>query len=147
MQRKKILRNKYGPIRHFQKKEKGKREPQKEEKKVQSKKEEIKPEIPKQKKGTSKDAYRVLLSPQITEKATRLTEEDNKYVFKIWSDTTKGALKRVIEQIYGVDVVDVNIVNIPRKQRRLGRHTGWKKGYKKAIVKIKTGQKIEILPR
>jgi len=44
-------------------------------------------------------------------------------------------------------VMDVKIINVPAKERRLGRISGWKKGFKKAIIKIKEGQKIEVLPR
>jgi len=43
--------------------------------------------------------------------------------------------------------LNIKIINVPKKRRRLGRISGWKKGYKKAIVKIKKGQKIEVLPR
>jgi len=91
-------------------------------------------------------SYRILHSPHVTEKATRLTEK-NQYVFKIWDRTNKNEVKQAVESTYGVDVVGIRIINIPRKKRKLGRHKGWKKGYKKAIVKIKKGQKIEILPR
>jgi len=41
----------------------------------------------------------------------------------------------------------VKIINLPPKKRRLGKIRGWRKGYKKAIVRIKEGQKIEVLPR
>ena len=43
--------------------------------------------------------------------------------------------------------MNVRIINVPRKQRRLGGQKGWRKGYKKAIVRIKKGQRIEIMPR
>ena len=41
----------------------------------------------------------------------------------------------------------VNVINIPRRKRRVGKTMGWKQGYRKAIVKIAKGQKIELLPR
>jgi len=94
----------------------------------------------------SVQAAKVLASPHVTERATALTEKD-KYVFKVFPRTNKTEVKKAIEGLYGVDVVDVRIINIPKKQRKLGKQTGWRKGYKKAIVKIKKGQKIEILPR
>jgi len=59
----------------------------------------------------------------------------------------KLEIKKAIEGLYGVDVLSVKVINIPKRRRRLGRITGWRKGYKKAIVKIKKGQKIEIIPR
>jgi len=120
---------------------------EKEEKPVQKekKKESVKIEPIKRKK-TIGNAYKVLHSPHITEKATRIGE-NNKYTFKVLRQTNKIEIKKAIEGVYGVDVEDVKIINIPRKKRRLGRHIGWKSGYKKAIVKIKASQKIEILPR
>jgi len=92
------------------------------------------------------EAYRILKTPQVTEKATDLTKK-NQYVFKVWPGANKVEIKKAIEDLYGVDVLDVKIIKVPRKKRRLGRISGWRKGYKKAIVKIKEGQKIEIMPR
>jgi len=92
------------------------------------------------------EAYRILKTPQVTEKATDLTKK-NQYVFKVWPGANKVEIKKAIEDLYGVDVLDVKIIKVPRKKRRLGRLSGWRKGYKKAIVKIKEGQKIEVLPR
>jgi len=99
------------------------------------------------KKKSSSTAYKVLLSPHVTEKATELGEI-NKYVFKVCPNANKIEIKKGVESLYGVDVAGVNIINIHRKKRRVGRkRQGWKKGYKKAIVEIKKGQKIEIMPR
>jgi large subunit ribosomal protein L23 len=92
------------------------------------------------------EAYRILEAPHITEKATALAGK-NQYVFKVWSKANKTEIKKAIEDLYGVEVLDVKTINLPAKRRRLGRIEGWRKGYKKAIVRIKEGQKIEILPR
>jgi large subunit ribosomal protein L23 len=89
--------------------------------------------------------WKVLKSPQITEKATILTEK-NQYIFKIADDANKTEVRKAVEEIYKVDVLDVKIIRIPSKKRRRGKVSGWKKGYKKAVVKIKAGQKIELLP-
>jgi len=91
-------------------------------------------------------AYRVLSSVHVTEKATGL-EAENKYIFNVLPVANKNEIKKAIEDLYGVNVVNVRIINIPRKQRRLGRQKGWRKGYKKAIVRIEKGQRIEIMPR
>jgi len=137
----------------FRKKKKGRKEkgPGKKEikKLVEEKpleKEEVKIEVSKQRKKIPGKNYQVLDFPHITEKATDFAEK-NKYVFNVYPRTNKIEVKKAVENAYGINVVDVKIINIPRKKRRLGRQTGWKKGYKKAIVKIKEGQKIEILPR
>jgi len=91
-------------------------------------------------------AYRVLKSPHITEKATDLTKK-NQYVFKVFPRANKSEIRKAIGGLYGVDVISVKIINIPPKKRRLGKISGWKPGYKKAIIVIKEGQKIEVLPR
>lgn len=92
------------------------------------------------------EAWKALKFPSITEKATDLTKQ-NQYAFKVWKRANKIEIRKAIEDIYGVDVTSVKIINIPSKKRRLGKTTGVKKGYKKAMVKIKEGQKIEVLPR
>lgn len=92
------------------------------------------------------EAYRILKTPQVTEKATDLTKE-NQYVFKVFPKANKVEIKKAVNQLYGVEVLDVKIIKVPAKKRRLGRISGWRKGYKKAIVKIKKGHKIEVLPR
>jgi large subunit ribosomal protein L23 len=92
------------------------------------------------------EAWKVLKSPSITEKATDLVKQ-NQYAFKVWKNANKIEIGKAIEDIYGVDVMSVRIINIPSKKRRLGKTSGLKKGYKKAMVKIKGGQKIEVLPR
>ena len=99
-----------------------------------------------QRKEIPFEAYRILKSLHITEKATDLTKK-NQYVFRVYSRSNKIGIKKVIEDLYGVKVLNVRIIKISKKRRRLGRITGWRKGYKKAIVKIKKGQKIEVLPR
>lgn len=93
-----------------------------------------------------KQAYKTLKSPHITEKATDLTKK-NQYVFKVLKGANKTEIKKAIKNLYKVDVQTVRIINIPPHKIRLGRIEGWKKGYKKAIIKIKKGQKIEILSR
>lgn len=91
-------------------------------------------------------AHRVLKTPQVTEKSTDLAKE-NQYVFKVFPKSNKVEIKKAISQLYGVDVLGVKIIKVPAKKRRLGRISGWRKGYKKAIVRLREGQKIEVLPR
>ena len=76
--------------------------------------------------------------------ATYLAENDQ-YTFEVLPNYSKQEIKKAIEGIYGVDVVSVHTIQIPSKKRRLGKTEGFRKSYKKAIVKIKEGQKIEIL--
>lgn len=125
------------------KKKPAKKPVKKEPIKVEKKEEMIKPQA---KKKISGIGYKVLHSPHITEKASKLTEE-NKYVFKVLPNSNKNEIKKAIKDTYGVDVINVRVINVPRRKTRLGRHEGWKKGYRKAIAEIKKGQKIEIMPR
>ena len=89
---------------------------------------------------------RTLQSPYITEKATAISKE-NKYIFKVWPEANKTEVKKSIEKKYNVDVESIKVINVKRKKRRLGKHMGWKKGFKKAIIEVKEGQKIEILSK
>lgn len=119
-------------------------------------KKEVKKEVKKEAKepavvplGPRKDseaAGRILKWPRVTEKATDLTK-DNQYVFNVYESANKPEIKKAVEDVYGAKVVSVKIIKIHPKKRRLGRVEGWRKGYKKAIVKLAPGQKIEILPR
>ncbi len=89
-------------------------------------------------------SHRVLKGLHITEKTVAL-EDKNQYVFKVNKNCNKKDVKKAVEATYGVDVVNVRTVSVPRKRRRTGRTLGWKKGYKKAVVRIKEGQNIETI--
>jgi len=93
---------------------------------------------------TSGFSYNVIKEPHISEKATDLADE-NKYTFKIYANVNKPEIKKSVEGIYKVKVLAVNIIKIPNKKRRLGQTQGFKKGFTKAVVTIKEGQKIEII--
>jgi len=85
----------------------------------------------------------ILIKPHISEKATFLAEE-GVYVFRVGKEANKQEIKREVEKKYKVDVVDVRVIKVPPKKRRVGRIEGIKKGYKKAAVKVKAGQNIDI---
>ena len=86
----------------------------------------------------------VIKKPHISEKSTKMMQEENSYVFVVEKDANKIEIKKAVQELYSVDVVNVNVVSIPAKKRRLGRTEGEKPGYKKAIVKIGEDQNIEI---
>lgn len=94
----------------------------------------------------SGEVYQILIGPHVTEKATTLAS-DNIYVFKIYRRSNKVKVKDAVEKLYNVNVLNVKIVNIPRKKKRRGRTQGFKSGYKKAIVRLKEGQQIDIMPK
>ena len=113
----------------------------KKEKEVKAKKETVK----KENKEVLTTTKIILKSPCITEKAVNMSEEGNFYVFIVNTDANKVEIKNAIESRYKVDVIQVRTINIPRKKMVKGRKIGFRSGYKKAIVKIKEGQKIEIV--
>ena len=124
-----------------------KKEKPKKVKEVKLEKKIIKEEGPKIKKATKiGEGYRILKTPHVAEKASDLAEK-NQYTFRVFPRANKTEVKRAIEDAYGVEVVSVRIINVSAKERRLGKIKGIKPGYKKAIAKIKKGQKIEVLPR
>lgn len=89
---------------------------------------------------------KILKGVHVTEKASDLAKQ-NQYVFKVFAKANKIEIKKAIEQTYKVNVLKVRIINVPKKARTFGRTPGWKKGYKKAIVRIKPGQKIDVMPK
>ena len=87
--------------------------------------------------------YDKIISPVVTEKSTNLSEQ-NKIVFKVPKSSNKASLKKSIEKIFKVNVVKINIIN---KNNRVKVTRGKKvkvKGYKKAIIKLKKGQSIDL---
>ena len=94
---------------------------------------------------SSRTAWRILREPHVTEKSAALTQF-NQYVFKVIGSPSKQEVKKAIQEVYGVHVVKVRKTTVPGKKRRRGKHVGWKSGYKKAIVTLKQGEKIEVLP-
>lgn len=86
--------------------------------------------------------FEVLRRPIVTEKVMRQTPS-NKYTFEVALDAGKIQIKEAVEKAFNVKVVDVNTSRIMGKRRRLGRHWGMTPTYKKAVVTIQEGQKIE----
>ena len=109
--------------------------------------EDLKPLRGRRAKREPKIAPFVLKAPHISEKAVELSDHKNQYIFKVFPKANKQEIKKAIEEIYNVEVEKVNIINIKGKTKRFLRTEGKRSGYKKAIVKIKEGQEIEILPR
>jgi len=88
-------------------------------------------------------AYKNLVRPIITEKVTLLGAQ-NQYVFEIAPKSNKVEIKKAIQSLYGVIAEKVNIINIRGKITRYGRSYGKRKNWKKAVVTLKQGDKIEV---
>lgn len=94
-------------------------------------------------KGENPDAYRIVVGPRITEKGSMMGTE-NKYVFRVAKNANKAEIKKAIGNLYKVEVARVNVLKAPSKHRRVGRYEGRKPGFKKAIVTLRPGNKIDI---
>ncbi len=86
--------------------------------------------------------YDIIKAPVVTEKSQALMAEGT-YVFKVDSKANKTQIKQTIEKKFNVKVASVNTLNTKAKKRRVGKYTGKTGAYKKAIVKLMEGSKIE----
>lgn len=108
-----------------------------------AKKVEAKPKKAKAKKEETGDAYRVLLQPLITEKSSMLGIS-NQYVFAVAKTANKIEIRKAIRKVYGIDPIKVNVINVGGKEIRYGKTQGRTRNWKKAIITLAQGQKIEI---
>ncbi len=86
----------------------------------------------------------IIVRPIITEKSAD-SRSASVYTFQVNPIATKIDIKRAVEGLFNVDVIDVNTINVKGKTRRLGRSIGKTSRWKKAYVKIKEGQKIDLI--
>jgi len=89
------------------------------------------------------DIYKVIKEPHITEKGTVHKELNNQIVFKVHPKANKVEIRRAVETLFKAKVLDVKTLNIRGKKRRLGRSTGKRADWKKAVVKLAPGENIE----
>ncbi len=89
------------------------------------------------------DARDLILKPLISEKAVAKMGE-GKYAFKVRLDANKTQIADAIEKIYGVTVTGVNTIRMMGKERRVGKFTGRRSDWKKAIVQLKEGDSIKV---
>ncbi|MDE3034697.1 MAG: 50S ribosomal protein L23 [Nitrospirota bacterium] len=92
-------------------------------------------------------AHDVLVQPLLTEKITAMRESANKVGFLVRRDANRIEVKRAVEAALNVKVAKVNILNIMGKTKRLGRFSGKRPDWKKAIVTLKEGEKLELYER
>ena len=92
-----------------------------------------------------KQAQHVVKTILVTEKGTRLTEKENKYLFKVFDNANKLEIKQAVESLFGVGVTKVNTMRRKGKRKRertmrYGRTAGWKR----AVVTLKDGDHIDL---
>jgi large subunit ribosomal protein L23 len=91
----------------------------------------------------SLDPREVLIAPVVSEKSYSLITE-NKYSFRVHPRAHKTQIRQAVEELFDVKVTGVNVLKVQAKPKRRGLHRGTKPGWKKAIVELREGDKIEI---
>jgi large subunit ribosomal protein L23 len=89
------------------------------------------------------DASQVIIRPVVSEKSYVLATA-GKYTFRVHDDSNKTQIRLAIEQLFGVDVIEVRTAKVPSKPKRRGYTAGRTRGWKKAVVQVQPGQTIPI---
>jgi large subunit ribosomal protein L23 len=90
------------------------------------------------------DMYHIIRRALITEKSTIAKDESNKYIFEVDRRANKIEVAKALEKIFKVKVLDVHVMNVTGKKKRVGRILGEKRSWKKAVVTLAPGSRIEI---
>ena len=90
------------------------------------------------------DMYRIVKKPLVTEKGTVMLGEGNRVTFKVHLDANKIEIREAVQKIFSVTVLQVNTQVVRGKRKRFGKAMGQTKSWKKAMVQLKEGDKIEI---
>jgi large subunit ribosomal protein L23 len=93
----------------------------------------------------SRDPRAVILRPLMTEKSMRQKEEQNTVAFRVRPDANKIEIRTAVETIFNVKVAAVRTASFEGKLKRMGRHQGRRRDWKKAIVTLRPGHKIELV--
>ncbi|WP_456401702.1 50S ribosomal protein L23 [Persephonella sp.] len=94
---------------------------------------------------SKRSPYDILIRPVLTEKAVSQNEKENKLVFEVPLDVNKIEIRRAVEEIFGVKVKEVRTAIVKPKPKRVGfGKEGYKKRWKKAVVKIESEKPINI---
>ncbi|MEE0699014.1 MAG: 50S ribosomal protein L23 [Bacilli bacterium] len=86
----------------------------------------------------------IIKAPIITEKSANIQADGKKVVFKVSKDANKVQIRQAVENAFNVKVDSVNTVNVRAKKKRVGRYEGKTKAYKKAIVTLAEGSKLDL---
>lgn len=91
-----------------------------------------------------KDPRKIIKATLVSEKGTNLRTDQNKYLFRVDRNANKLEIKKAVEDLFKVKVEDVTTMVMPGKPKRLGRSEGKRSDWKKAAVKLKKGEVIEL---
>lgn len=92
-----------------------------------------------------RDPRQVIVRPLMTEKSMRLKEERNRVTFQVVPDANKVEIRHAVEAIFNVKVTDVRTATVEGKLKRMGRFQGRRPSWKKAVVTLAAGHKIELV--
>lgn len=87
----------------------------------------------------------VLRGPHVSEKSTLIADAHNQIVFRVRRDANKAEIRRAVEKLFEVEVLNVKVVNVGGKHKRFGRRAGKRADWKKAYVSLAPGHDIEFL--
>jgi large subunit ribosomal protein L23 len=90
-----------------------------------------------------KEAQEIIRRPLVTEKSGQQKETGNHYVFEVRKDANKIEIQKAVEQLFKVKVLQVHTLNVLGKEKRVGRKYGKRPDWKKAVVRLKEGDRIE----
>jgi large subunit ribosomal protein L23 len=90
------------------------------------------------------DLHNILLQPLLTEKITAMRETNNTLGFLVHPDANRVQIKQAVETLLKVKVERVNVMYVRGKVKRLGRFSGKRSDWRKAFVKLKPGEKVEL---
>ena len=91
-----------------------------------------------------RDPFDILIKPLLTEKITGLQEQANRVAFVVRKDASRVEIRHAVESALKVKVKNVNVMKIMGKPKRQGRFIGKRSDWKKAIVTLKKGEKLEL---
>lgn len=91
-----------------------------------------------------RDPREIIIRPLFTEKTMRQKEEANQVAFEVRRDANRIEIKEAVERLFKVKVLKVNTINVKGKPRRRGRTQGYSRSWKKALVTLRPGDRIEI---
>ncbi|KAF0126343.1 MAG: large subunit ribosomal protein L23 [Elusimicrobia bacterium] len=86
----------------------------------------------------------ILISPILSEKSVTQKDDENRYTFRVAVTANKTEIKKAVEELFKVKVSAVNTVKVHGKYHKVGRHEGRRSDWKKAIITVKQGQKIDV---
>jgi large subunit ribosomal protein L23 len=93
----------------------------------------------------SRDVRQIVLRPLMTEKHMRLKEEQNVVAFQVRPDANKVEIRMAVETVFSVKVASVRTASFEGKLKRMGRFQGRRRDWKKALVKLAPGHKIDLI--